>query len=124
MTGTGRAELQDLNEDVIDKLRTIGGEKFVAEMFDLFLKHVPGKVAAAVAGAAAGNFVEVKAAVHSVKSSAGNIGAEQVLDIARQIEALESSDVEMSLPPLIIELEAAFIILKKKIELFQEGTKA
>lgn len=118
------AELQDLNEDIIEKLRKIGGDKFVDEMFDLFLQHVPGKVAAAVAGANAGDFAVVEAAVHSVKSSSGNIGAERVFDIAKRIEMLEASEVEKSLPPLIIELEGAFSRLRGILEEVQKGTKA
>ena len=118
------AELKDLNEDVLEKLRKIGGEKFVNEMFRLFLEHVPGKIAAVVAAASAGDFAVVGAAVHSVKSSAGNIGAEQVFDIARQIEMLKPSEVDKSLAPMIIELEDAFSILHKKIDLMREETKA
>lgn len=118
------AKLKDLNEDVIEKLRKVGGEKFVGEMLELFLEHVPGKVAAAVAGGAAGDFAEVKAAVHSVKSSAGNIGAEQVSDIARKIEMLEPSEVEKSLPPLILELEDAFNRLRKILERLKRGMEA
>ena len=118
------AELQDLNEDAIEKLRKIGGEKFVDEMLGLFLEHVPGKVAAAVAGASAGDFAVVEAAVHSVKSSAGNIGAERVFDIASRIELLEASEVEKSLPPLIIELEGAFSRLLGILEKVKKGTKA
>ena len=118
------AELQDLNEDAIEKLRKIGGEKFVDEMFSLFLKHVPGKVEAAVAGANAGDLAAVKAAVHSVKSSSGNIGAERVFDIASRIELLAAPEAVNSLPSLIIELEETFSVLHKKLETLQEGSKA
>lgn len=118
------AELQDLNENAIEKLRKIGGEKFVDEMLALFLEHVPVKVAAAVAAASAGDFAMVEAAVHSVKSSSGNIGAERVFDIANRIEMLEVPEVEKSLPPLIIELEGAFSRLRGILEKVKKGTKA
>lgn len=118
------AKLQDLNEDVIEKLRKIGGERFVDEMFELFLKHVPGEVAATVAGANNGDFAAVKAATHSLKSSAGNIGAEQVSDIARKIELLEPSEAKESLPSLIIELEDAFNRLREILESVVKGKKA
>ncbi|MCH8327616.1 MAG: Hpt domain-containing protein [Candidatus Marinimicrobia bacterium] len=118
------AELQDLNENVLEKLRKLGGEKFVGEMLALFLKHVPGKVAAAVAGANAGDFAVVEAAVHSVKSSSGNIGAERVFDIANRIELLEGSEVEKFLPSLIIELEESFSRLRGILEKVKKGTKA
>ena len=111
------AELPDLNEDVLDKLGRSYGPKFVSELISLFLEHVPKNINAALAAEKAGDLVALERAVHSVKSSAGNIGAEALLELTGKIEHLASQGKVEPLAPLMRRLEAAFSRLCTRLEL-------
>ncbi len=109
-------ELHDLNEEVLDKLGRSYGAKFVSELIGLFLEHVPKNINAAVAAEKAGDLVAVERAAHSVKSSAGNIGALALLELSGQIEQLAEEKKGESIPPLLRELEEAFSRLGTRLE--------
>ena len=109
--------LPDLNDDVLDKLGRSYGAKFAGELIGLFLEHVPKNINAAVAAEKAGDLVALERAVHSVKSSAGNIGAEALLEIAGEIEKLASQGRSDALTPLMRRLESAFSILSTRLKL-------
>ena len=114
-------ELQDVDNSVLARLRDTGGDKFVVELIDLFLEHVPKKIAEAVAGEKAGDPVAVERAAHSVKSSAGNIGAEALLELSGQIEQLASEKKQKSLAPLMGQLEAAYSRLQARLQMLKKG---
>lgn len=111
----------DLDESVLEKLGKMGGDKFVGELIGLFLEHVPQKIDAAVAGEKAGDLVAVQRAVHSVKSSAGNIGAKALLELSAELERLASDGNEKSIPPLMRRLEAAYSRLRPRLETIKKG---
>jgi HPt (histidine-containing phosphotransfer) domain-containing protein len=81
-----------LDPAALQRLRRIGGPKLLGEMIDLMLVEGPRRVRAALAGAQAGSAKEVALAVHSLKSSAGNLGALALQDLAEQIEVLATTD--------------------------------
>jgi HPt (histidine-containing phosphotransfer) domain-containing protein len=56
-------------------LRELGDEDFLQEMLALFLELTPQKLHEARAELAAGDWVAARRAVHSIKSSAANLGA-------------------------------------------------
>ena len=90
-------------------LRRVGGEALVAEMIELFLFDAParlGKLRAALEEQDPGG---VAAAAHSFRSSCGNLGAERCRAACERIE-LAAAQQQLSLvPPLMEELDAAFI---------------
>jgi HPt (histidine-containing phosphotransfer) domain-containing protein len=91
----------------LDKLVKMGGKAFAAEMIDLFLKYVPQKLAEARAAEQSGDLLGVKKAVHPVKSSAGNIGARQMQNLASCIEQLAGDQCRESTDAMLTELELA-----------------
>ena len=98
----------DIDEGTIRKLRDLGGDAFAAEMIELFFGYVPKKIEEAKAGWGEGNLRAVEQAVHPVKSSAGNVGAVVVRDLAARIEKLSREGETGALPDLLRDLEAAF----------------
>lgn len=114
------ADLLDLNESVLETLSTNYGAKFADDLIGLFLKHVPTKVADAVAGEISGELVPVEQAVHSIKSSAGNIGAEVLFQVADEIEQLISEHDNASIPLRMRQLEAAFAQLLPRLEILRK----
>lgn len=105
-----------LNPAAIAKLRKLGGDKFVGDMIDLFFQYAPQRLAAARAGALAGDLQAVEKAVHPLKSSAGQIGARWVQDLAAQIEKLAVDKQADAIQPLLPQLEEAITRVKPLLE--------
>lgn len=72
----------------LDRLRRIGGADLVRRMIELYLEAGPGRVGSIRGSAASGNIDAVERAAHSMKSSAGNLGA---IRLQHTAEALESA---------------------------------
>ena len=105
-----------LDVATIEKLRQIGGQEFVSQMIDLFLSYVPQKLAEARTAAQAGDLLRVQKAVHPIKSSAGNIGARPLRDLAARIEHLASDQRRESIDAMVTELEAAYAQVKAHLQ--------
>jgi two-component system, sensor histidine kinase and response regulator len=108
-------ETRNLDPVAIERLRRLGGDVFVGKMIDLFVDYAEGKVIAARQAQVAGNSGGVQEAVHPIKSSAGNVGACRVQELAQQIEQLAKQGQGDTLPALIGELEAAFAAAKVEL---------
>lgn len=114
--------LQDIDQNAIDRLRQLGGESFVVELIDTFLEHVSLKIEEAQSGEREGNLETIERAVHSIKSSAGNLGAQQLQDLSAQIEQLAEDKQSKPIPPLLRDLEAAFARVQPLLEEYKKGT--
>src|SRR5215831_17432468 len=106
----------NLDPAALERLQRLGGGAFVAKMIELFVDYAGGKVAAARVAQAAGNLAGVQEAVHPIKSSAGNVGARRVQELALQLEQLAREGVGGPLPGLLVELENAFAATKAELE--------
>lgn len=107
---------QDLDEAVSEKLRHIGGDQFVGELFTLFLDNAPVRIEEAVAGSHHGDLEVVERAVHSLRSSAGSIGAQRLQNLCGQIEILAAEKNSESLAPLIGQLKESFARVRARLE--------
>ena len=105
-----------LDVATLEKLTQIGGKEFATEMINLFLSYVPKKLAEARAAGQTGDRLGVRNAVHPIKSSAANIGARPMRDLAARIEQLASEQHCESMGPLLTELEAAFEQVKAHLQ--------
>ncbi len=102
------SESTALDPDAIERLRKLGGDKFAAQMIELFISYVGQKVADTRTALQAGNFPGVALAAHPVKSSAGNVGAVRVQELATQVEQSAKKAQAEVLPAQVEELERAF----------------
>ncbi len=103
-------------EAALARLHRLGGGKFVGEMIDLFLDYAAGKVAEARKAQRAGDCAGVARAVHPIKSSAGNVGATRVQELAAQIELAAKPPVGDDLDRMVGALEKAFAEIKPRME--------
>jgi HPt (histidine-containing phosphotransfer) domain-containing protein len=99
--------MQSIERQLANLLR-LGGEAFLREMLDIFLGSAPTQIEAARTALLAGDLVGVQRAVHSLRSSAGNFGAETVCELAAQTEERAMRHDAAALAPLLAQLEAAF----------------
>lgn len=89
------------------RLQKLGGAKLIAQMIDLFLDNAPQRINAARAAERTGDLNGVARAAHSLKSSAGYLGAAAVAELAARIEREASAENPDPIAPLLDELEAA-----------------
>lgn len=86
---TAAADSPDgLDALTLGRLDELGGAPLLEEIFRLVLAHSPEKVSAARAGWESGDFPAVRQAAHSLRSSAGNVGALELAAAAGRLEAL------------------------------------
>ena len=97
-----------LNLTAIERLCKLGGNQFAAEMIGLFISYGGTKVAETRLAQQAGNLADVAAAAHPVKSSAGNVGAVRVQELAAQIEQSARDGKTEAVTLQVDELERAF----------------
>jgi len=107
---------QSLDTAALQRLKKLGGAAFVIKMIDLFVEYGGSKIAEARAAQTAANIEGVERAVHSVKSSAGNVGARRVQQLAQEIETMTQQEPNEPLEGAIAELEQAFNDAKAELE--------
>jgi HPt (histidine-containing phosphotransfer) domain-containing protein len=96
-----------LDPEVMGRLGEWGGPALIAKLVDLFLENTPAKIDEIRVGVASDEAHLVERAAHSLKSSAGNLGATRLHYLAAELEetaALGSAD---ALGDLAARLEAA-----------------
>jgi HPt (histidine-containing phosphotransfer) domain-containing protein len=100
-----------LDPAVIASLRDLtppGEPDVLKELFELFLEDVPARIEKLRAAWQAGDAVGVQRAAHSLKGSAGNIGATQLHAVCTQLDAQGRSGDLSPLPPLVTSLDDEF----------------
>ena len=102
-------------EAALERLHRLGGGKFVGEMIDLFVDYAGSKIAEARQAQLAGDGAGVARAAHPLKSSAGNVGATRVQELAAQLEQSADKKSSGELDRLVGELETAFAEFKPKL---------
>lgn len=106
----------DLDPAAIERLQRLGGGTFTAEMIRLFLSYGGEKLAEARRALQAGDLVGVEKAVHPVKSSAGNVGAVRMQQLAVETEQRAREQQSAAVAALMDELEAAYAAVKPLLE--------
>jgi HPt (histidine-containing phosphotransfer) domain-containing protein len=100
----------------IERLGKLGGPKFAAEMIALFLSYGEERITATRLALQAGNLDGVAEAAHPLKSSAGNVGALRVQELAASIEQFAKAGNTAALSSQVGELERAFAEVKVLLE--------
>jgi HPt (histidine-containing phosphotransfer) domain-containing protein len=108
-----------LDDAAIERLTRIGGATLVVQMIRLFLEHGPQRLAQTDAGQSTHDLRAIEHGAHSLKSSAGNLGAVRLQHAAAAVEqATESADdVDMDalIKALHAEYDAAAVALQAKL---------
>jgi HPt (histidine-containing phosphotransfer) domain-containing protein len=106
-----------IDEAALDRLQRLSrGGTLVREMIDIYLDYAPKLLAAALAGEQGDDLEAIERAAHSLKSSAANLGAFGVRDLAARIELLAREKNMSSVRPLLRELVPAFESVKARLE--------
>lgn len=113
---TGADRPPHLDADALERLERLGDNQFVCKMIEVFLEYAARKIAEARAAQTAGDLAGVEKAVHPLKSSAGNVGANHMRALAERIEDLAEQGRGETLGALLSELEQAFAAVKPTLE--------
>lgn len=110
-----------LDPTALERLRRLGGEPLAQRMAALFVDLGRERVASARAGIEAGDAEAVERAAHSLKSSAGNVGAATLQEAAtRAEEAAEAARAgrsgEVPLAELVARMADAFEAARRALE--------
>jgi CheY-like chemotaxis protein/HPt (histidine-containing phosphotransfer) domain-containing protein len=108
--------IQHLDEAAMDRLRRLGGDQFAGQMIGLFLDYAQTKLADAQRATLAGDCAGVAKAVHPIKSSAGNVGANRVQELAACLEETASGQQLGEVKRLLSDLEIALAEVKPRLE--------
>ena len=107
-----------LDPAVIASLRELtppGEPDVLKEVLQLFLEDVPGRIERLRTAWQGGNAVEVQRSAHSLKGSAGNIGASDLLAVCRLLDDHGKSGDLSNLPGLVASLDAEYARVEAEI---------
>lgn len=104
----------------MDRLNEWGGKELQTKMIDLFLTHARDRMDQIREGLSTSQPGTAETGAHTLKSSAGNVGAQRVQRLAQEAEILaEEGNLEglqTLLPSLEQEFDAACVALKGIVE--------
>ena len=103
MTATG-----DFDPQVMARLKTLGGSALVGKLAAVFGEFARDRVRDAAQAGAQGDLDGLARAAHSVRSSAGNVGALRLHAIATELEASARAG-QAPAPGRLDDLQAAFV---------------
>lgn len=96
---------------VIESLRQLtppGEPDVLAEILELFLEETPKRISALQTALEAGDASQAARAAHSLKGSAGNIGASVMFDICRRMDELTRVGELDRVTPLLASLTGEY----------------
>ena len=114
-----------IDRDIIDpaaleRLQEWGGESLSNEIIHLFLEHGPSRVDQ-IRSALDGDDLDVpERGAHSLKSSAANVGAHQVQEVASELELAASDGDLQRFRGLISNLEQVYAQAAQELEVIAE----
>ena len=120
MNGEKMEDLPLVDLAQMERLKEWGGPDLQKKMVDLFLTHAQERLDQIGEGVATRDTAKAETGAHTLKSSAGNVGAQRVQALAQDAEALAEAgnieDIEAMLPTLRKEFDAACTALKEAVE--------
>ena len=103
---------EGVEPSAIASLKKIGGSSLVKKMILAFHKNVPDRILSAYEGAKNGEIEDIERAAHSLKSSAGNLGAMQMQGLSENLEMIAGRKENADYQALISEIEKSFHAFK------------
>jgi histidine phosphotransfer protein HptB len=97
-----------IDDRALDRLRRQGGPVLVREIVKIFLEDAPLRLRDGRAGAAARNLDATRRAAHSLKSTAGALGAIELKSLSERIETLAAGEDGAAVVALLDRWDAAF----------------
>lgn len=97
-----------LDADALERLKDWGGENLLRQMLRLFLENAPERMEAIRNGVDTADCSVAERGAHSLKSSAGNVGAGELNRTAAEMEGLASAEDRAGMEELLPRLEDVY----------------
>jgi HPt (histidine-containing phosphotransfer) domain-containing protein len=110
-----------IDDRALDRLRRQGGPVLVREIVKIFLEDAPVRLRDGRAGVAARNLDATRRAAHSLKSTAGALGAVELKSISDRIEQLAASEDAPAVAALLDQWDAAFAEAARHLSVMASG---
>lgn len=101
-------DTKPVDPGALARLDRIGGNEFVVEMIELFLDNAPERLASAREAFDGGDVATLHRSVHSLKSTAANLGAQVLRATAETAEVRAHEEDLDAIGPLLDDLERQF----------------
>jgi HPt (histidine-containing phosphotransfer) domain-containing protein len=111
-----------LDANALERLRGFGGEKLLHGMIELFVKNAPSKAAEAREALDCGDSAALRAALHGLKSSAGQLGASTVHQACVAGEELASRGELARCAPYVQRIEADLPAACRQLEAIRRSS--
>lgn len=112
--------VEGIEPSAIASLKKIGGSNLVKKMILAFHKNVPNRILSAYEGAKNREIEDIERAAHSIKSSAGNLGAVQMQGLSQNLEKIAGRKENADYQALISELEKSYYAFKLYLDQFMQ----
>jgi HPt (histidine-containing phosphotransfer) domain-containing protein len=96
----------DLDTAALARLRRFGGDKLLGDMIALFIGAAPERLDAARRGAQVHDLNAIEMAMHSLKSSAAQLGAIRMQRLCAEGEQSARAGLFTGVPALLDEIDA------------------
>jgi two-component system, sensor histidine kinase and response regulator len=106
---------EPLAEPALARLRRLGGEAVVRRIFSIVLEQVPERLAVAEHGLTSRNFEAIRHTAHSLRSSAANVGATRLQELARELEENLVQDNHAEAAPGLARLIAEWNLVREQL---------
>jgi HPt (histidine-containing phosphotransfer) domain-containing protein len=102
-------DTRDFDPETLVRLRKLGGDNLIRKLVAVFGEYARDRVGDAVRAGQSGDLDAVARAAHAVRSSAGNVGAVRLLDVATALEHTARAGQTAPIPALLSDLHTAFV---------------
>jgi len=109
-----------IDPKALARLEEWGGSKLVGQMIHLFLSTTPERMLQIRKGLEVGDILEVERGAHSLKSSAANLGAERLRELASDLEERAHRGDLRGAEELLPDLETAHSSAARILETLAE----
>ncbi|HSJ31313.1 MAG TPA: Hpt domain-containing protein [Longimicrobiales bacterium] len=102
----------------VERLRRLGGANLVRQMLELYLAQGPQRIRSLLDGAATEEADRVERSAHTMKSSAGNVGALRLQLTAEGLEAAAGAGIidHVMVERLVRQYEESAAVLRGVLE--------
>jgi HPt (histidine-containing phosphotransfer) domain-containing protein len=114
-------DLPLLEAGALKRLEEWGGPQMQRRMIEIFLSSTPDRMAQIKEGFSRAEANAVEAGAHTLKSSAGNLGATRLQELCEKVERIAEGRDLGELDRLLPELEAAYLATRREMEKLLEG---
>ena len=112
-----------LEAGALERLEEWGGPQMQRRMIELFLSHAPDRMEQIKEGFSRAEANAVEAGAHTLKSSAGNLGATRLQELCEEVERVAEGQDLGELDRLMPELEATYSATCLELEKLLKGMK-